>query len=108
VVHSYLINKAKLPGLTPFPDTVARQLKVMAVEYQKSGEVASLDSCIVDATYNYHFHTSSSCFGKAGKMQNHVNIAGTKQNTKPTTNADTAIHSGKRSKQLCRMHLRHP
>jgi thiol:disulfide interchange protein len=78
-VQSYLINKAKVPGLTQFPDTAARQLKAMAVEYQKSRDVASLASCIVYATYNYHFHKSSSCFGKAGKIQNHGNIAGTKQ-----------------------------
>jgi hypothetical protein len=68
-MESYLINKAKVPGLTQFPDGTTRRLKAMALEYQKSGVNGSLSEslagCVVDAAYNYHSHTNSSCFGKS-------------------------------------------
>jgi hypothetical protein len=68
----------------------------MAVEYQKNRDVDSLDSCVVDAAYNYHFHTSSSCFGKTGKIQNHGNIAGTKR--KRETNCECRYRHPQRKK----------
>ena len=49
LVESYLINKAKVPGLTEYPEQTTRRLKAMAVEYQKSGSDVSLAPCIVDA-----------------------------------------------------------
>jgi len=37
----------------------------MAIEYQKSSPGSpEIDKCIVNAAYNHHIHTQSSCFGK--------------------------------------------
>jgi hypothetical protein len=64
LVESFLKTIVKVPGLTEFPDGTAKRLKAMAVEYQKSGiHGRLLNSCIVDASYNFHCHTNS-CFGK--------------------------------------------
>jgi hypothetical protein len=79
LVESYLINKAQVPGLTRYPDTVTRRLKAMAVEYQKSRGDGALASCIIEAAYNYHSHTTSSCFGKAEKIQDTGNISSRKR-----------------------------
>jgi hypothetical protein len=79
LVESYLINKAKVPGLTRYPDTVTRRLKAMAVEYQKNRGDGALASCIIEAAYNYHSHTTSSCFGKAEKIQDTGNISSRKR-----------------------------
>lgn len=68
LVESYLLNKVKVPGLTKFPDNESRRLKAKAVEYQKSGAMSSLSGSIIDAAYNHHCHTNSSCFGKAPKV----------------------------------------
>jgi hypothetical protein len=97
LVELYLINKAKVPGLTEYPDQATRQLKAMAVEYQKNTNNVSLAPCIVDAANNHHFHTSSSCFEETAKMQKHGNIAtSSKQKTQATVNADTGFHGKKR------------
>jgi hypothetical protein len=74
LLESYLKNKVKVPGLNVFPDTEAKRLKAMAVEYQKAGTNNSyLTASVIDAAYNYHSHTSSSCFGKSDKKKQLAN-----------------------------------
>jgi hypothetical protein len=68
LVESFLVIKVKVAGLEKFSDNEVRRLKAMAVEYQKGGAISSLSSCIIDAAYNHHSNTSSSCFGKAETM----------------------------------------
>lgn len=96
LVESYLINKAQVPGLTRYPDTVTRRLKAMAVEYQKSRGDGALASCIIEAAYNYHSHTTSSCFGKAEKFRILEIFQAGSAHHKTIMSADTGIHSGRR------------
>jgi len=63
---SYLVNCAKVPGLSIFPDGPPRRLKAMAVEYQQRGSTSGFDiSTVVEGGYNLHLHTAASCFGKS-------------------------------------------
>ena len=64
IVESYLINSVKVPSLTQYPENSTRCLKSMAVEYQKDGPNADINSSIINAAYNHHIHANSSCFGK--------------------------------------------
>jgi hypothetical protein len=98
LVESYLINKAKISGLTEYPDQATRRLKAMAVEYQKSTDDVFLAPCNVDAAYNHHFHTSSSCFGETAKMQKHRNIA-TSSKQKKTSYSECRYRFPRRKKR---------
>jgi PIF1-like helicase len=68
LIESYMLNAVKVPGLTQFPDGNVKRLKAFAVEYQKNQTGESLNSCIIDAAYNFHCHTKS-CFGKAKNLK---------------------------------------
>jgi hypothetical protein len=66
LLESYLINGAKVPSLTAFPESEVRRLKAMAVEHQKSNDGEEAVPCwIINAAYNHHIHTKS-CFDKCG------------------------------------------
>ena len=79
LVESYLINAVKIPGLTSYPDNTTGRLKAMAVEFQKTGKEDFCSRSAIRAGYNFHMHSSRSCFGKAAKLQETGKGAGRKR-----------------------------
>jgi hypothetical protein len=99
------MNKGKVGGLAKFPHNKTRRLKAMSVENQEKGRTnSSLSSCFIKAAYNHHSHTSSSCYGKAKKMQQSDNIT-TKKKGKLVKNPQQKKRQTIAKKEACKMVL---
>jgi hypothetical protein len=70
----------------------------MAIEYQKDGIDTLSSGCIIDAAYNHHSHTKSSCFGKAEQMPQGNNMA-TKNKRKRGKNYECRYRYPQRKKK---------
>ena len=68
-VESFLKEGLKMNRLTCFPDNEVNRLKAKCVQHQMSGEGGPNFHTVVDAAYNLHGHTRSSCFKKASKKK---------------------------------------
>ena len=79
--EQYLKEGICVPGMNNYREDGILRLKAKAIEYQKSDADEPIQSYIVQAGYNMHLHTRTSCFGKGKPQQNTASTTNTTVNT---------------------------